>query len=159
MVHTIDMHRMLILTGAALLALSCQRQETQTPSTPPRAGAASRPQNLGKARVNRVIPLEPVEAMTKSHLTDAQGHEKNTFKTGEPIQLNLTVRESPKGLRMTARWYDAKNKQIAGNTKAMNGEKSVAFAWSGKKLKPGKYHVVGFWGGNVASEDNFTVTK
>lgn len=156
------MHRLLILTGAALLVLSCQRQETQTQTaaaTPAPTSTVARPQNLGKARVNQVIPLDIAEPLAQSSLRDAKGREQDTFKSGEPIHLIVTPRDTPRGLQVSARWYDAKNKQLAEDRKVLGGEKIATFVWAGKKLKPGKYHVVSYWGGNVAGEHSFTVTK
>ncbi len=38
----------------------------------------------------------------------------------------------------------------------MNGTKVATFA-VGQKLAPGKYHVRGYWGGNIADDRDFVV--
>lgn len=141
--------------------MSCQRQESQTPAPPPRAA----PQNLSKAKVNQVLDLNAAESLVQSHLGGAVGADgkvtadKDTFKSGEPMYVTVTLRDAPKGVELATRWYDAKNKQIHEDKKELLGQNTATFAWSGKKLKPGKYRVVSYWGENIAGEHAFTVVK
>ena len=71
----------------------------------------------------------------------------------------MWLTQSPSGLQTSAIWYDAKDKIVSEQRKEMKGAKVVNFTWSVKKPKPGTYRVVGYWGGNIAAEHVFTVTK
>src|SRR6266540_4969952 len=160
------MERLWIAAAATLIALSCQRETTQTTSpATTQPTTVAKPQNLANAKVKKILPLTAVESLTQTHLGSAAGPDgivtadKDTFKGGEPIILSMVIQQSPAQLQMSARWYDAKDKIISEDRRPMNGAKVVAFTYSGKKLKPGKYRVVGYWGGNVAGEKAFTVTK
>jgi hypothetical protein len=160
------MQRLWIAAAATLVALSCQRETTQTvsPATT-KPTTVARPQNLANAKVKKVVDVTAVESQTQTRLGSATGPdgtvtaEKDTFKSGEPIILSMVIQQSPAHLQMSARWYDAKDKIIEEDRRPMNGTKVVAFKYIGKKLKPGTYRVVGYWGGNVAAEKTFTVTK
>jgi hypothetical protein len=160
------MYRRLIAAATTLAVLSCQRETTQ-PTAPAttRPTTVARPQNLANAKVKKVLPLTAVESLTQTHLGSVTAPDgtvtvdKDTFKSGEPIILSMVIQQSPAELQMSARWYDAKDKIIADNRKEMNGAKIATFSYSGKKLKPGTYRVVGYWGGNIAAEKAFTVTK
>ncbi|HEY3053294.1 MAG TPA: hypothetical protein VGK04_07900 [Thermoanaerobaculia bacterium] len=160
------MQRLWIAAAATLVALSCQRETTQSTSpATTKPTTVARPQNLAKAKVNKIIDVAAVETQTQARLgsaTAADGTvtaEKDTFKSGEPIILSMVIQQSPPHLQMSARWYDAKDKIIFEDRRPMNGAKVVSFTYGGKKLKPGKYRVVGYWGGNIAGEKAFTVTK
>jgi hypothetical protein len=84
--------------------------------------------------------------------------EQKTFTTGEPIYLTLRLRDSPLGLRTGAVWYGENEQKIASEQKDMNGSKVATFALT-QKLAPGKYHVRGYWGGNVADNRSFEVVS
>jgi ribose/xylose/arabinose/galactoside ABC-type transport system permease subunit len=77
----------------------------------------------------------------------------------EPIIVTLTLRDAPKGVELRTQWYDAKGKQLGQDKKELMGQTTATFQWSGKPLKPGKYHVVSYWGENVAGDHTFEVTK
>ena len=160
------MKQMLICAAAALALVSCQ-QETTTQAPPPAPTATTTaPQNLGKAKVNAALPLNAAESLSQSHIGDATGPDgtvttdKTTFKPGEPVFVTLTLRDALKGVQLTARWYDGKNKQLAEEKKELSGgQRSATFQWKGKKLKPGKYRVATYWGENIAGDHAFEVTK
>jgi hypothetical protein len=82
--------------------------------------------------------------------------EQTTFTPGEPIYVTLRLRDSPVGLRTGAVWYGENEQKIASEQKDMNGSKVATFALT-QKLAPGKYHVRGYWGGNVAGDQTFEV--
>ena len=151
--YTSSMKR-LILSVATIALFACQREIT--PANPPAKAtttAAARPQNLGKARVNEVLPMNGAESLVQSHL------DKDTYKAGEPVTLTMTLRDAPKGVELRAQWFDAKGKQIGQDKKELMGQNTATFTWSGKPLKPGKYRVVSYWGENIAGDHNFVVTK
>lgn len=129
----------------------CQREATL--SNPPTTTTTTRPADLGKAKVNEVLPMSGAESLVQSHL------DKDTYKTGEPIVVTLTLRDAPKGVELRTQWYDAKGKQIGVDRKELMGQNTATFPWSGKPLEPGKYRVVSYWGENIAGDHAFEVTK
>ena len=145
----------LILLAAATALLSCQREATPSnpPSTTQTTATTARPQNLGKAKVNEVLPMNGAESLVQSKL------DKDTYKSGEPVTVTLTVKDAPKGIELRTQWYDAKGKQIGQEKKELMGQNTATFQWTGKPLKPGKYRVVSYWGENIAGDHEFEVTK
>jgi hypothetical protein len=84
--------------------------------------------------------------------------EQTTFTSGAPVYVTLRLRDSPVGLRTRAVWYGGNEQEIASEQKDMNGSKVATFALT-QKLAPGKYHVRGYWGGNVAGDQTFEVVS
>ena len=82
--------------------------------------------------------------------------EKKVFAAGDPVYLTLRLHDSPVGLRTGAIWYDGNEKPIVREQKEMNGTKVATFSLN-QKLAPGKYHVTGYWGGNIADDRPFEV--
>ena len=146
------MKRLLIGVAAMVALVSCQQETTQNPP-PSRSSTAARPQNLGQAKVNEVLPMNGAESLVQSRL------DKDSYKVGEPIIVTLTIRDAPKGVELRTQWFDAKGKQLGQDKKELMGQNTATFPWSGKPLKPGKYRVVTYWGENIAGDHKFTVTK
>jgi len=146
------MKRLLIGVAAMVALASCQQEATQN-RPPSRTSTAARPQNFGQAKVNAVLPMNAAESLVQSRL------DKDTYRVGEPIIVTLTLRDAPKGVELRTQWYDAKGKQLGQDKKELMGQTTATFQWSGKPLKPGKYHVVSYWGENVAGDHTFEVTK
>ncbi len=151
-----------LLYAAPLLIVSCRRETAQ----PPAAKKTTAAQDLRNAKVNKVVGTAVVEQSTDARLgnhANPQGiviEERDTFKPGEPVILSMTVQESPAGLQMSALWEDAKGNKLDEERKTMNGTKIATFAYGGKKkLVPGEYKVIGYWGGNIAAEKKFKVAK
>ena len=106
----------------------------------------------GKPSVKKVIPsdarnakvdtvIHPAPRFIDESLLGAQvgadgkvTGESKSFRQGQPIYLTMVLTE-----------------------KNMNGAKVATFKLSEAKLKPGKYHVVGYWGGNIAADRTFEV--
>ena len=76
---------------------------------------------------------------------------------GETVYLTMWFRESPVGLHTHVSWKDAAKKEVLHEERPMNGSKIATYALNTAKLKPGKYHVDGYWGGNVAAEKDFDI--
>jgi hypothetical protein len=158
-----------LLYAATLLSVSCRRETAQGPAAkkePAKTTTAVVQQDLRNAKVKTVVGTAVVEQTTSARLgshASPEGlviEEKSTFKAGEPIILSMTVQQSPAGLQMSAVWEDAKGKTLDQDRKSMKGGKIATFAYAGKKkLPPGQYKVIGYWGGNIAAERKFTVTK
>jgi hypothetical protein len=154
--------------AAALIVASCGKQEApQKPAAPAptKTGAvAGSPADLGRANIHEVINTRGVEQATRSHLGNTRGGpdqavttDVTTFKPKDPIYLTMWLPMSPKGLQVSAQWLDGNGKVLRDDRMNLSGEKVVTFSWMGKPLAPGKYHVTGYWGGNVAAEHDFTV--
>ena len=138
--------------------VSCQREQTQTATNTAPTTTVAKPQNLGAAKVDATLPMNAAASFVQSQLGDGKAA-KATFKSGEPIIVTLTLRDSPKGVQLTSKWYDSKNKVMKEDKKELLGQNTATFEWSGKKLKPGKYRVVSMWGANVAGDHKFEVVK
>ena len=156
------------MTAALLLmVLACNRERgTQTATAPSKTSTGiTIEQDLRKAKVSQVINTDPVEQTTESHLgkqAKPDGvvvQDATEFKAGEPIILSMVVRQSPGGLRMGAIWRDAKGNVLEEQRKTMNGALIATFAYDGKPLVPGSYSVTGYWGGDIAAEKKFKVTR
>ena len=118
------------------------------------------PSDARNAKVDSVIHLLPQfidQSLLGADLgTDGKVKtESDTFRAGQPIYLTMVLRESPPGLQTRAQWRDAKEKVIYADKKNMNGAKMVTFTL--KETKPGRYHVVGYWGGNIAADKKFEI--
>jgi hypothetical protein len=147
-----------VLLSALVIAGCHKKQETAAPG---RVITTIIPQNeAGKrARVLDPVGTAVIDKMlvgTRLGPDGNVGEEQTTVATGEPLYVTLRLRDSPVGLRTGAAWYDEHDKEIVREQKEMNGAKIATFAL-GQKLAPGKYHVRGYWGGNVADDRNFEV--
>jgi hypothetical protein len=150
-----------VIAAAAVVLLSCHRRE------PPAAGAGKsststsvtvdKPLDLNKKEIDQKIPAVPpfVDANAIGPKLGPDGTvmgEKKTFKTSEPINLTMKFHDSPKGLVANFTIEDMKFKTIHHEERPMNGSKVVTFTVPPKTLKPGRYRVEGYWGGNLAVE-------
>jgi hypothetical protein len=160
----------IVFYGFLVLTVACQRERTtdQTasvdgsgtamPTNPPKP----RVQDLSNAKVNQVLPLAaaPLEkSLVGGNVKDGVvASEQMQFLPGKPVYLTMWLKESPAGLQTSVRWFDAKHKEVLFDSKPMNGSKVATFVMN-QKLKPGKYHVTGYWGGNEACDYDFEVVK
>jgi hypothetical protein len=152
-----------LLYGCLALIVGCQRERVVNPPAGSTAKPAPRIQDLKNAKVRELLPPipPPVDRCLLGSAIGADGNvttAQMSFHPGEPMRLTLWLRDSPSGLQTSAHWLTAKGKEIAMEQKPMNGGKVATFTLD-KKLKPGKYHVTGLWGGNVACESDFEVKK
>ena len=144
----------------AVVLLACQKAETPAASKPAKPGA-NRPSDARNAKVNEVIPKVPQfidHALLGSELgpDGMVSKESDSIPQGKPVYLTLVFLESPPGLQASAVWTSAGDKQpINTERKEMNGGKVATFALA--PVKPGRYRVVGYWGGNVAAQREFEV--
>ena len=141
-------------------AIACRQNEPGAGK--PNAVKRTEPTDASKMRVDTVIQPVPV-FLDKSLLGTQLGpdgtvsKEALEFDSGQPVYLTMIFKESPVGLHSHVVWRDAKKKQIRTEDRPMNGAKSVTFTLDTRKLKPGVYHVVGYWGGNIAAERDFGI--
>ena len=157
-----------------LVSGACRRAEQQATATAPTAtntaaGTASGgPDGVPAAppNVDTVVPFETTGVVTRTTMGTGVGSDgmvlisQNRFKPTDPIRLSMWLKDSPAGLQTRAVWYDQnREKVLHEEQKPMNGGKLVTFEYKGKRLKPGKYEVVGYWGGNIVAEHPFTVIR
>jgi hypothetical protein len=153
-----------VLLTIIVVPTACRRTERQA-SQQPSTTTGVIPQDLSKAKVNAVLPTPEPVFVTQTRLGSKLGadgnvaEEKTSFKRTEPIYLTMWLKESPAGLQTSVRWYDSKGEQVEYEFKPMNGAMVVTFKFDLKRPKPGDYRAVGYWGGNIATEYNFKITK
>jgi hypothetical protein len=144
----------------ALALFACQKSEGPAASKAAKPGAVQ-PSDVGNAKVNEVIPKVP-QFVDHSLLGSEVGpdgmvsKESTSIPQGQPVYLTMVFRESPPGLQAGAVWTTIDKTPVSTERKEMNGAKVATFALT--PVKPGRYKVVGYWGGNVAAEREFEVT-
>ena len=154
------MRTQIAVLGLTLALAACGGKEPTG-----KANEASRvtPEDARRAATNVVIRPDVPNVVDKSLLGSklaADGtvaEETSTFKAGEPVVLTIWIKQSPPGLRTGVIWYGKDDKPLERDKRPMNGAKVVTFALK-EKLKPGKYRVEGYWGGNVVADKSFEVT-
>jgi len=147
------------ITSALVLA-GCQKKQ-ETAASGRRVITTNIPQNESgkRARVLDRIGTAVIEKMLVGIQLGPDGNvseQQTVVPEGDPVYVTLRLHDSPVGLRTGAVWYDEHDQQIAREQKDMNGTKVATFALS-QKLAPGKYHVRGYWGGNIADDRDFVV--
>jgi hypothetical protein len=132
---------------------------TAASSTDPVVAGA--PKDMTEQRVDRKLTHEPIylDSALLGKGTQGDGSvatEASKFTQGEPVVLTMKLKESPSGLTTRVEWKDVNGRTIHEEQRPMNGAKAVTFSLK-KRLEPGGYQAVGYWGGNVACEIPFTV--
>jgi hypothetical protein len=144
----------------AVALLACQKPEAPAASKPAKPGA-NKPSDVRNAKVNEVIPKVPQfvdHALLGSEIgpDGTVSKESSSIPQGKPVYLTMVFRESPPGLQASAVWSSVGDKHpINTERKEMNGGKVATFALP--PVKPGRYRVVGYWGGNVAAQREFEI--
>ncbi|HWW61290.1 MAG TPA: hypothetical protein VN181_07980 [Thermoanaerobaculia bacterium] len=145
------MRRLLVVLT---LLVACRGRDATTNATPPQpprtpAELTGPPENMRNAKVNEVLTFDRSRVIERSELQ---------VQTGKPIVLTMWLKESPGGLETTAEWLDDDGDKLFVEQKPMNGAKVATFTLA-KKLRPGHYRVVGYWGGNIAAEHEFQIRR
>ncbi len=145
-----------------LAIVACQPKEEAGNGSSTSSTARTKPTDARNAKVDTVIHKEPEfidRALLGSELgTDgAVAKETTSFTSGQPVYLTLVLRQSPSGLQTGVQWLEAGNKVLQAEKKPMNGTKVATFRFDSRKAKPGHYHVIGYWGGNIAAEKDFEI--
>ena len=154
---------LVIVLAAAIVGSACQKTEQGGTKTT-RVTATTVAGDASNARVDTVIQPMPV-FVDKSLLSPQVGNDGHvaqemlTAKVGDIVYLTMYLRESPVGLKTQVKWTDASKKELKREEREMKGTKVVTYGLVTSNLKPGKYHVEGYWGGNLAAEKDFEVTK
>jgi hypothetical protein len=153
------LNRTAIVLCGLVLVIGCNQSRQAGPA---KTGATASVSDARNAKVDTVIHPLP-QYIDQSLLGADLGPdgkvktEVDSFLAGQPIYLTMVLRESPPGLQTRAQWRDAKEKVLYADQKHMNGGKVVTFTLKDAKLKPGLYHVVGYWGGNIAADKKFEI--
>jgi len=155
--------RIVLVLSAFTLIAACRGREATT-NAPRKVNVRTIPENERKKREEDVIRLQEPYFMKKSLLGSKLGpdgsvaEEKKSFQKGEPVYLTLLLKDSPAGLQTRARWMREGDKaELHTEIHEMNGAKTITFALADPSLKPGKYRVIGYWGGNVAADKPFEI--
>ncbi len=159
------MRRLLVIALALVILLPSCRKEGKAPIPPKgREGTAALPEDEAGKNEDARISLRSKTPffMFKSTLGDrlnAKGEVESdnaTIASDTPVHLTLYLKESPLGLQTGAVWYKG-GKAFRRDVKMANGAKILTFTLDGKDLSPGKYRVIGYWGGNVAADKQFEI--
>lgn len=147
-----------VLCVVTVLLIACQQKAPTGRMTTTRG----QPSDVRNAKVSEVIQPAP-RFVDRALLGSEVGQdgmvskESASFTRGEPIYLTMVFRESPPGLQTSAVWMGTDKKPLRTERKVMNGGKVATFGFQDPKLKPGHYRVVGYWGGNIATERGFEI--
>jgi hypothetical protein len=166
------LRRRLVLAVAMFTVLAavhaCKRESppaSAVKTTTVTTTAGGQPADLSNARVDqKVVPTEPQQFLDIAMLgtkLDRNGDVMDNgrqFKKGERVGLTMRLRTSPAGLQTRAVFTNEKGKEVFSQLRNMEGEKVATFIVE-NPLPPGKYRVVGYWGGNIAVDREFEVTK
>jgi hypothetical protein len=145
------------LCGFALFA--CRQESSPSPATNGKTTKVI-PSDVRNAKISEVIQPAPQfidHAMLGSEVgpDGTVKKDSDTFDSGQPVYLTMFFRESPVGLQSSAVLTTIDKHPVKTERRDMNGAKVATFALG--DLKPGRYKVVGYWGGNIATEREFEV--
>jgi hypothetical protein len=148
------------IVACALALGSCSKSEP-APARPRRVITTVVPEDArGEKKRAFVKPVPDIldkSALGRDLAPDGTvSQEEILFSPGQPVSLTIWLKQSPPGLATSVKWLDANEKEIAREQRPMNGAKVTTFTMK-QKLGPGKYHVVGYWGGNVVADKTFEV--
>ncbi|HVR44806.1 MAG TPA: hypothetical protein VMS56_15340 [Thermoanaerobaculia bacterium] len=88
------------------------------------------------------------------------GSTDNDFEAGEPIFVAMEVGDAPPGTTVRVVWQDAAGKQLAEDSKNLNGETYVNFqAPDTSTWAEGEYKVLIMAGDQIAHEEDFNVAR
>lgn len=156
-----------LLYAVASTFVACRNETAAPAGTATASGQTSTvagpPRDMKNARIDTKVPLRPpvVSKCVLGSARSADGavsEQKTTFTTKEPIYVSLWLNEAPAGLRVRLLVTDEKEQNIAHVQVPAAGKKMVTMRVN-ETLKPGKYHLESFWGGNSVCEHDITVRK
>ena len=138
--------------AAALALVACRQEAPAVPEAaapPPVSSVPATPADARDANVDITLPLV-ANAVARCEPT------KTAYAKGEAVQLEIDLNQAPEGLKVSSRVFDKAGKVVASASKPGAGQKSVTLQMEGK-LRPGKYKIEGYWGGNLVCEHEITV--
>lgn len=158
------MRRIACILLSTSLVLACQRNRPEAVEQAP-SSTATQPQDLSKANVKTVIAVGQPDVLQQAKIGSKVGddgnvtEEKASFTRAEPVYLTIWLKESPQGLQTSVRWLDSKGFVVSEERRPMAGSKVATFKLGVKGPKAGDYRAVAYWGGNIAGEYDFKITK
>ncbi|HEV3486278.1 MAG TPA: hypothetical protein VG106_12780 [Vicinamibacterales bacterium] len=160
------MKKMLIV---AVILVACRGEDNTTPPKPAptttvatTTTSAAPPADLKGKKVEARAPLRPAvvsQCLVGARL-DANGAvpaKMTTFTTKERVYVTMTLTEAPKGLVVSARAMDEKEKEVAADHKPAAGLKQVTLQL--EPLPAGKYVIESLWGGNIVCDEKIEVKR
>ncbi|HEY8130695.1 MAG TPA: hypothetical protein VII12_02290 [Thermoanaerobaculia bacterium] len=148
------------LCGIGVL-VACE-QKGPAPAQRKATTTGAQPADVSRAKISEVIQPAPQfidHAVLGTQLgpDGVVSAENLSIPAGKPVYLTMFLRESPAGLQTSAVWTTMDKKPLRTERKVMNGAKTATFGFKDPKIKPGRYRVVGYWGGNIATEREFEI--
>ena len=149
------MRRATVIVACALALGSCGKNEP-APQVRRRVITTVIPEDAkGEKKRAFVKPVPDIlekSAIGKTLAADGTvSQEEVLFSPGQPVSLTIWLKQSPPGLATGVKWLDPKEKVLAQEQRPMNGAKVTTFTLR-QKLAPGRYRVIGYWGGNVVAD-------
>jgi hypothetical protein len=147
------------LCGVALVACNRENPARRAPKTT----TVAVPSDVRNAKVNEVIARIPpfmdhsLLGPTLAPDGTVKGEDPAAVE-GTPLYLTVWFRESPPGLQTAAVVTTMDKKPVHTERREMNGAKVATFAL-GNHLKPGRYKVTAYWGGNFATDREFEIIR
>jgi len=80
-----------------------------------------------------------------------------TFKPADAIHLSMWLAETPAELQVAMRVVDADDREIGIARRDIPAGANAVTMKVGEDLKPGRYKLEGFWGGNLVCEKSVRV--
>ncbi len=81
------------------------------------------------------------------------------FGENDEIYMSMWLSHAPEGLQLSMRVLDADDNEIGTATRDDAGGARAATIQVGEPLKPGRYTLQGFWGGNMVCEKQISVVR
>ena len=159
----------ILLYAAALLFVACRKESAAPPPAQQKAQPASAtivaepPKDLSGETINLKIPVEVEKRVAldckagSSVESGLVSEPKTEFRAKETIHLMMHLRDAPPGLAVRVAAFDEKGKEVASEQKPAEGAEILTLRLG--TLKPGKYTLRGYWGGNEACERKIEVKK
>jgi hypothetical protein len=118
--------------------------------------------NLAGKRVEQKFVLQPkvLSRCEAGSRLDEQGlveQPASSFDTDEPVYLSMWLAEAPEGLQVALRVLDDEGNEVGTARRDDAGGVRAVTLRVGEELRPGKYKLEGFWGGNLVCEKRVEV--
>ena len=156
-----------LLYAVASTFVACRNEPAAPATAATTAGqtqtAAGAPKDVKNVKVDTKVPLRP-PVISKCVLGAdlAMGgvveQPRTAFTSKESIYVSMWLNEAPEGLTVSLKVYDQKDKTVTRVQVPAGGKKTVTMKVH-PPLKPGRYRIESFWGGNSVCEHDIQVRK
>jgi len=158
--------RITLLYAIALACVACRYERPAAEASRPRLIQRTTWQrtDLAGKRVQQKFVLQPkvltrCEAGTRLGEDGLVAEPASTMRPDEPVYLSMWLAQAPEGLQVALRVLDGDENEIGTARRDDAGGVRAVTLQIGEELKPGKYKLEGFWGGNLVCEKNVEVTR